>query len=137
MARKSRNLAVRRAATGLGLFTLDVIPGGERIIQYRGPILTEDEAEEVGGKYLFELDENRVIDGSSRHNLARYINHSCRPNAYERVARGRIWIWSSRPIRAEEEITLDYGDEYFDQYIKPKGCKCEACTSPGQTPGNG
>ena len=24
-----------------------------------------------------------------------------------------------------EEITYDYGKEYFDEYIKPKGCRCE------------
>ena len=127
MARKNHQLAVKRTAAGLGLFALSPIAAEERIIQYKGRILSDDEAEEVGGKYLFEIDENRVIDGSSRRNLARYINHSCRPNALERVSRGRLWIWSARPIQAGEEITIHYGGEYFEQYIKPKGCKCEAC----------
>ena len=129
MARKNHQLAVKRTAAGLGLFALSPIAEEERIIQYKGRILSDDEAEEVGGKYLFEIDENRVIDGSSRRNLARYINHSCRPNARERLARGRLWIWSARPIQAGEEITIHYGDEYFEQYIKPKGCKCEACNA--------
>src|SRR5262245_17495972 len=78
------HLAIKRTETGLGLFTLRPIAAGARIIEYKGPILDEDEAEETGGKYLFELDDAHVIDGSARSNIARYINHACCPNAEER-----------------------------------------------------
>ena len=67
------------------------------------------------------------IDGSPRSNTARYINHSCRPNAEAYISGRRVWIWSKRAISAGEEITCDYGKEYFDEHIKPVGCKCEAC----------
>jgi SET domain-containing protein len=129
MPRNQSTFAVKRTKTGLGLHALLVIPVNRRIIEYSGPILSADDAEELGGKYLFGLDDNRVIDGSSRSNLARYINHSCRPNAEERLTRNRIWIWSIREIQAGEEITIDYGEEYFDAYIRQKGCKCESCSS--------
>lgn len=80
-------------------------------------------------KYFFEINERLAIDGSSRGNIARYINHSCRPNAQAFVSRrGRIWIWLKRGIEAGEEITLDYGREYVDDYILPKGCRCRSCT---------
>ena len=26
-----------------------------------------------------------------------------------------------------EEIVYDYGKEFFDEYIKPKGCRCAKC----------
>ncbi len=116
---------LRRTLTGLGLFTGQVIAAGERIIEYTGPIITAAEARRSRTKYLFEIDENRAVDGSSRSNPARYINHSCRPNA-EAVISGRR-IWSKKKIKAGEEITINYGAEYFNESIKLKGCKCQKC----------
>jgi uncharacterized protein len=127
MSGKQVNFAVRRTKTGLGLTALRKIAANQRIIEYKGPILSEEEAEEMGGMYLFGLADNRAVDGRSRSNLARYINHSCQPNAEERLTRNRIWIWSIREIEAGEEITINYGEEYFDAYIRQKGCKCTGC----------
>src|SRR3981081_1557290 len=98
------NLAVKRTTTGLGLFTLEPIPQGQRIIQYTGPIVSLKQAIQRGGKYYFELDDEQMIDGSSRDNQARYLNHSCQPNAQAYVWGKRIWIWSKRVIKAGEEI---------------------------------
>jgi SET domain-containing protein len=74
-----------------------------------------------------KLDEDYTIDGSPRSNAARYINHSCQPNAKAYRTGARIWIWSIKAIEAGEEITYDYGKKYFDEQIKPKGCKCAEC----------
>jgi SET domain-containing protein len=127
MTRGNHNYAVKRTATGLGLFALNTIPRDKRIIEYTGEIITGEEIDKKGGKYLFELDPNRAIDGTSRSNLARYINHSCRPNAKAYTSGNRIWVWSLRAIQAGEQITINYGKEYFDEHIKPVGCKCEKC----------
>lgn len=121
--------AVRRATTGLGLFASSRIAAGRRIIQYTGPIVTSEEVERRRGRYFFTVDENYAIDGSPRTNLARYINHSCRPNAEALVEGKRIWIWSKRAIEPDEQITIDYGEEYFADYIRPVGCKCEPCAA--------
>jgi SET domain-containing protein len=40
-----------------------------------------------------------------------------------------VWIWSRREIRPGEEITYNYGKEYFDDHIKPVGCKCQKCAA--------
>jgi len=74
---KPRYVIKRTAATGLGFFTLDSIPFDKRIIEYIGLILTKEEADKKGGKYLMTIDEQYRIDGSPRSNKARYINHSC------------------------------------------------------------
>lgn len=124
--------ALRRTPTGLGLFTLLVIPSGKRIIEYTGPIISAAEVERKGGKYLFEIDGERAVDGSSRSNLARYINHSCRSNAKAYVTGRRIWIWSKKVIDAGEEITINYGTEYFNEFIKGKGCRCQKCYAERQ-----
>jgi SET domain-containing protein len=66
---------------GLGLFTLTPIRVGKRIIEYTGPAMTSEATARRGGKYLFAVDEKLTVDGSARSNTARYINHSCQPNA--------------------------------------------------------
>lgn len=118
---------IKRTVTGLGFFTLDDIPADKRIIEYIGPVLTKKEADQKGGKYLMTISKEYVIDGSPRSNSARYINHSCRPNAKAYKTGVRVWIWSVRAIKAGEEITIDYGKKYFEDFIKPIGCKCEKC----------
>ena len=125
MSKGNQSFAVKRTRTGLGLFALQPIAPNKRIIEYVGPVISAEEADRRGGRYLFELDEKRAIDGSARSNLARYINHSCRPNAKGYTTGRRIWIWSLKAIKAGEEITIDYGKEYLDAHIKR--CKCPKC----------
>ena len=121
--------AVRRSAAGLGLFALESIPAGKRIVEYTGPLISNEEVERrKTGRYFFGVNSKWSIDGSPRSNVARYVNHSCRPNAEAIVSGRRVWIWSKRNIKAGEEITYDYGREYFEDYIRPKGCRCAKCS---------
>ena len=124
--RKPRH-AIKRTSYGLGFFTLVPIPADKKIVEYIGTILNLEESPGKGGRYLMEIDDNYFIDGSPRSNLARYINHSCEPNAKAYRTGVRVWIWSIRDIQAGEEITYDYGEDYFNDFIKPKGCKCRKC----------
>ena len=129
-----KNYAIKRAATGLGLFAVNDIPARKRIIEYVGPLVPNEEVETSRGKYFFGVNRKWSIDGSPRFNLARYINHSCKPNAEAFVSGRRVWIWSKKRIEAGEELTIDYGEEYFEDQIKPRGCRCVAC---GSTNGGG
>lgn len=121
------DVKVKRSATGLGLFALRRIPAGRRIVEYLGTVITDEEADRKGGKYLFDLGGGRALDGLTRDNPARYVNHSCRPNSEARITGRRVWVWSLSVIGAGEEITIDYGPDYFDEHIRPKGCQCAAC----------
>lgn len=121
-------IAVRRSKTGLGLFAVSPILRGTRIIQYVGELIANADEEKLKGKYLIALNDKYTIDGRNRENLARYVNHSCKPNAYAEVIDGEIWIVAKRRIKNDEEITFDYGRAYFDEFIKPKGCKCVKCS---------
>lgn len=134
MSDQKKNYVVKRAATGLGLFAVEAIPAWKRIIEYVGPLISNQEVEQRTGKYFFGVNTKWSIDGSARTNAARYINHSCKPNAEAFITGHRIWIWSKRKIKAGEEITINYGKEYFDDHIKPVGCKCEACRSSSARP---
>jgi hypothetical protein len=77
---------------------------------------------------MFELNRQWVINGSPRWNVARYLNHSCRPNAKAVVRKGRIVFVASRAIEPGEEITYNYGREYFDYFLKSSGCRCTVWT---------
>ena len=127
MLELDRHYVIKRSNTGLGLFALTPIPKGKRIIEYTGPLVPNEEVERRNGKYFFEVSKKHSIDGSVRSNIARYINHSCRPNAEALISNRRVWIWSRRNIKPGEEITYHYGHEYFEDIIEPIGCRCKKC----------
>jgi hypothetical protein len=118
---------VGRSSAGLGLFATRAFKKGERIIEYFGRTLTTAEEYTSKSKYLFEVNTRKTIDGTTRKNIARYINHSCKPNCEPEIERGRIFIDAIKAIKPGEEFTYDYGEEYVDEHIKPFGCRCAPC----------
>jgi uncharacterized protein len=118
---------VGRSKTGLGLFATEEIKKGAFIIEYWGRCISNRVADDLDNRYLFEVNSRWTIDGSTRRNTARYINHSCRPNAEANIIRRVIKIRAIKSIKPGDEITYNYGSGYFDTFIKPKGCKCAAC----------
>jgi uncharacterized protein len=121
------HLRVGKSKTGLGLFATALISPGE-YIEYVGEIIPTKEANAMkGARYLFELNSRWTINGASRENLARYVNHSCVPNCESVQEGNRIFIKALQHIPPDEELCYDYGEEYFDEFIKPVGCKCRGC----------
>jgi hypothetical protein len=122
---------IGRSRTGLGLFATKPIKKGAKIVRYFGPLLDSKNEKHDGieNKYLFELNNRWTIDGSVRKNIARYINHACKPNAESDVnaRKRRVVIRAIKKIEPGEEINYDYGTDYFKAYLKPIGCKCDAC----------
>jgi len=122
-------VVVKRSSAGLGLFAAEDIPKDQLIIEYTGERITEDEANQRGGKYLFSVTDNLTIDGTARHNTARYINHACKPNAEAEhdETDDRIYIRAAKKIAQGDEITYHYGKQYVVDIIAPLGCKCASC----------
>src|SRR4029078_11744692 len=73
------------------------------------------------------INSRWTVDGSGRRNIARYANHSCRPNAESDVVKRNVILRAIRKIKPGDEITYDYGSEYFEIFLKPVGCKCVKC----------
>lgn len=124
-------LRVQRGVSGKGLFATEPIPKGACIIEYTGKIVKKADQENSPGRYLFWTAKDKMINGNVPSNLARYINHSCKPNSEADGPDGHVYILSLRNIKAGEEITYNYGKEYFNEYIKPKGCRCVKCKESG------
>lgn len=115
---------------GQGLFAVYDIAAGAFILEYTGEKLPTPTAEQTGSRYLFVVDDEWTVDGAVPENTAGYINHACYPNVEAVIEDGSIMIYALRDIQSGEEITIDYGDEYFKEYIDPAGCKCETCLNP-------
>ena len=131
MARKSYTpgdfgLRVGRSKTGLGLYAESVIPKDACVIEYTGVEITKEQEDKSRSKYLFEIHARKTIDGAPRWNTARYINHSCRPNCEPNIHKGRVFIHARRKIKPGEELSYDYGTNYFKQYLKDI-CACPKC----------
>ena len=127
----SKPYRIGRSKTGLGLFATQKIKKGSKIIRYFGPMLDSKNKkhDEIDNKYLFEINNRWTIDGSVRKNIARYINHACRPNAESDVSsrKRKVVIRAIKTIQPGEEINYDYGTDYFKIFLKPIGCKCDHC----------
>jgi uncharacterized protein len=138
MPKRLKNHRVGRSATGLGLFATVPIAKGGFIVEYFGRRIPTREAHrreaETGSRYMFEINSRWTLDGSTRRNVGRYANHSCRPNAESALVKGKVILRAIKAIAPDEEITYDYGPEYFELFIKPKGCRCARCAGRGRRP---
>jgi hypothetical protein len=127
----SKPYRVGRSKTGLGLFATKPIKKGSKIVRYFGPMLdcNKKKDDAIENKYLFQITKRWTVDGSVRENIARYINHACKPNAESDVSakKRKIIIRAIKNIEPGDEINYDYGTDYFKEYLKPIGCKCDSC----------
>lgn len=112
-----QRLTLRRSGIhGRGVFAREFIPAGTRLIEYRGEIVTQEEGDArypwdptvPHHTFLFKLEDDLLVDGGSKGNWSRWINHSCDPNCESVIHDGRIFIDSIRDIQPGEEITYDY-----------------------------
>jgi uncharacterized protein len=105
----------RSKIQGWGVFATRPIPKNTRIVTYDGEKITNRESLKREVRYLkqghiwcFKLNRLYVRDAAVGGNVARYINHSCKPNCYADIRGGVIWIRAARRIPRGEELTYNY-----------------------------
>ena len=116
---------------GYGVFAAQPINKNTRIIDYAGELVRNDQVARREEQYLregciwvFRVNRRWSRDAAVGGNVARYINHACRPNCWFQVVGTTIWIRASRFIAAGEELTYDYatvGDHTITCRCRP-GC---------------
>jgi len=125
---------VRRKSriAGWGVYTRTDITKNTRIIDYAGEKISHAESLRRekrqlarGEVWCFTVDRTWVRDAAVGGNIARFINHSCRPNCYSQVIGDTIWIRAARNIKAGEELSYDYrtdGEATIQCRCRP-GCR--------------
>jgi SET domain-containing protein len=121
----------RSKVHGYGVFALEPIAKNRRIIDYAGELVRNSECEPREERYLaegciwiFRVNRAWSRDAAVGGNIARFINHACKPNCWFEVIGHTIWIRASRLIQAGEELTYDYatvGDRTIPCRCRP-GC---------------
>lgn len=115
-----------------GVYTLERIPAGRKVIEYTGEKISRRETKRRGDErdlhYLFTLNSYWSIDGSVGGSGAEFINHSCAPNVYARIVRNHILYIAKRTIEPGEELLIDYR---FEKDMETVPCSCGASNCRG------
>jgi SET domain-containing protein len=141
---QGRRVQVRRSTVhGRGVFAQRDIGSGERIIEYRGELITWPEAlarhprdpADPNHTFFFHIDEQFVIDGGVGGNASRWINHACEPNCRAEQVGQRVFIRALRPIQAGEELFYDYAlvldGRHTARLKRAFACHCGASSCRG------
>ena len=129
---------------GSGLFAVQNIKKGSKIIEYIGDKVTKKEGDKRADKqikqykknqnngmvYIFELNKLYDIDGSVSHNHAKLINHSCNSNCEVEIINNEIWISAIKNIKKYTELSYNYGYSYDTDYVDHV-CKCRSSNCVG------
>ena len=139
-----RRIQVRRSGVhGKGVYALQAIPKGTRIIEYKGEVVTWKQAlkrhphdpSDPNHTFFFHVDDDHVIDAAVNGNAARWINHACKPNCKAEEEDGRVFIDAARDIAPGEELFYDYGlviDERYTPALKRQfACRCGSTACRG------
>eukprot|EP00934_Nitzschia_sp_Nitz4_P006267 Nitzschia sp. Nitz4//scaffold57_size113557//55705//61502//NITZ4_003994-RA/size113557-augustus-gene-0.180-mRNA-1//-1//CDS//3329554855//6257//frame0 len=141
-----RLVAKRSHIHGWGLFAKLDFPKDSMIVEYMGEVVRRAVADvrekqyEISGEgscYMFRLDLQRIVDATKIGCMARFMNHSCEPNAYAKVITvetefgqdKKIMVFALRDIKKGEEITYDYKFQVEDGSLK---CTCGASKCIGR-----
>ncbi|HKS27414.1 MAG TPA: SET domain-containing protein [Pyrinomonadaceae bacterium] len=112
---------------GRGLFALTRIPARRKVGELGGEIISQAEARRRARRHhsikIVELGDGTAIDASRNGNYFKYVNHSCQPNGYMRVAYGRLEFYTLREIRPGEELTCNYGETHHEGSL---ACRCQS-----------
>ena len=112
---------------GKGIFTDSPISSKKKIGEYTGERISIREARRRAKSRrrvaIVEVDDMVAIDGDVNGGPFRFINHSCAPNVFIRIAYGRAEFYARRNIKAGEELSCDYGDSHHDGKLP---CRCGA-----------
>jgi SET domain-containing protein len=122
----------RSKVHGWGVFAAEPITKNTRIVDYAGELIDHKESLTRETRYLengciwcFTVNRRWVRDANVGGNLARFINHACKPNCYSHIIGKTIWIRAARNIEPGEELTYNYytdGEKSIQCRCRP-GCK--------------
>ncbi|KAH8089915.1 hypothetical protein BXZ70DRAFT_909995 [Cristinia sonorae] len=123
---QSQNLEVKTGSFGLGVFALTDIPKNAYIGEYVAEeFMRRDTTREMLNQFMklnYRFDHSRAytLDAIFTGNMMRYINDGNKNNnvaADTYIVNGeqRIGFWAMKKILKGQELTFDYGRQYWGQ----------------------
>ena len=122
---RSDGVVVREARNGQGLFATRRFRRNEHILDVRGRIHHHSVLWKRGGTFAdncYRFGPETYLDPGD--GVARYVNHSCAPNAAVGKRNNRLYLFAAAPIVAGTEIVFDYSTILGDDDIWTMRCNC-------------
>lgn len=132
---------IKTEKKGFGLRANTELQPNEFIFEYIGEVINEPtfrrrmvqyDQEGIKHFYFMSLTRAEFVDATKKGNLGRFCNHSCNPNCYvDKWVVGeklRMGIFTSRVIRAGEELVFNYNVDRYGADPQPCYCGEPNCT---------
>lgn len=120
------NILIKNISGINKLFTTIDLEKNDILFQFEGKSYSFEDPKRVNDSFL-QIGKTLYLDVK---NNGSFINHSCNPNCYVRVAVNAAFLMTSMPIKAGEELTIDYSltsNENIDSWSMNCNCSRFQC----------